>query len=1095
MKNCKPKRKIVHSDFCVRVQNCNLSCSGGGGGGGGIGPTGPTGPSGYATNTGATGPTGPTGPTGSVGDIGPIGYTGATGPTGITGDIGATGPTGITGDTGATGPTGEIGPIGPTGEVGDIGIQGEVGYTGATGATGPAGNIKITNYILDPNISEDIVATDTNIDSNNVDDFIRLGISSRDPRKNESYYTNYYDDSNDNNNFGQILSNASNVSIISPGNNFKKGDVVKLVDDFNNDSASAIISNVNYSSLIKKIDIVNEGMFFTNYHVVQLEGNNNIIDVLDTYNVSTNDVELFVSEIFNGDNNYYTFHFDSEFTIENESLYSTHVNFSKETDTSGSETIYVLYLEIINNFSSINITYNNGNSSVKISYLPDFDNTERTLRLVVKTDTTDFLGRVIGSWNMNCVLSKENSSGTNAIIEQIRVENEVGFVSDFFAIYEQIDTNNENTIITEIKFSNGGENYECGIYLLTIIYEDRTYLYEIDILDSDIDSNGALLDMTNKTFSRKDCALAEGYYFNTFLTESEAVYINDLYKISDSTNERGSYVCLIKATNEDTVDLKYDSEDNRSFQPDIYFYSPDEKIGYDSNNSTYEILYAEDTNKFVDSVWSTISGAGITISSSRPITFVPEVDCVVIGDEFLLYTTNYDGDIDESSAFCRIRISEGVRLQDSKLTYLLTAAQVINPDLTTETGTKIGIITNIEIIDVGYNWDSSHTFNNDFKPSVYFLRFQRRQEDLDDFLSITNDSKGFEFSILTISEQIFMRDLIVKIDNDSDLYYELNPPFGVPEYTYFLDNADYSQENTNDLEIHYNNVLFYAQDPTDSINSTENIRILAGDLRQSISGKEYENLQIPDKDKILARFFQDHIELDSLYYQNSESGIDYLSVKIGFEDCIEAFEGDDDADFKPRDLIISVTNVDLTTEVTDITIKNVGSGYYPNSFLTSQNISIDSNDTNMILSNGQDLEILIDEVYIKNTHGWLKQQNNLYASIDANFIQNNYGMFSLKETGTFKIKLQGVIKPTTDNISISVNNIFDIKIVLKNNTPISKTIFEQGSCFPQMFLISTEITIDDINNNEEIGIYIRLKDNVKLDVINGNLLLTFEKIY
>ena len=32
MKNCKPRRKIVHSDFCVRVQNCNLSCNGGGSG-------------------------------------------------------------------------------------------------------------------------------------------------------------------------------------------------------------------------------------------------------------------------------------------------------------------------------------------------------------------------------------------------------------------------------------------------------------------------------------------------------------------------------------------------------------------------------------------------------------------------------------------------------------------------------------------------------------------------------------------------------------------------------------------------------------------------------------------------------------------------------------------------------------------------------------------------------------------------------------------------------------------------------------------------------------------------------------------------------
>ena len=185
----------------------------------------------------------------------------------------------------------------------------------------------------------------------------------------------------------------------------------------------------------------------------------------------------------------------------------------------------------------------------------------------------------------------------------------------------------------------------------------------------------------------------------------------------------------------------------------------------------------------------------------------------------------------------------------------------------------------------------------------------------------------------------------------------------------------------------------------------------------------------------------------------------------------------------------------MTTNVSAITIKNSGSGYYPDSFLSTEITYLDSNDSNTSLSNGQGLEILIDEVYVKNTHGWLKQENNLYANIDANFIRNNYGMFSFTEKGTYKIKLQGVIKPTINNIQIPINNIFDIKIVLKNNTPISNTIFEQGSSIPQMFLISTEITIDDVSNSEEIGIYIRLQNNVKLDVINGTLLLTFERIY
>ena len=81
-----------------------------------------------------------------------------------------------------------------------------------------------------------------------------------------------------------------------------------------------------------------------------------------------------------------------------------------------------------------------------------------------------------------------------------------------------------------------------------------------------------------------------------------------------------------------------------------------------------------------------------------------------------------------------------------------------------------------------------------------------------------------------------------------------------------------------------------------------------------------------------------------------------------------------------------------------------------------------------------------------------------------------------------------------NNIPILIDNLFDIKIVLKNNSPISNTVFKQGSCIPQMFSITTQITIDDITNNEEIGIYLKLQNNVKLDIIDGTVLLTFKKI-
>ena len=56
--------------------------------------------------------------------------------------------------------------------------------------------------------------------------------------------------------------------------------------------------------------------------------------------------------------------------------------------------------------------------------------------------------------------------------------------------------------------------------------------------------------MTNKRFSRLDCALPEGYYYNTIIEDLEALYVNDSYSIQDTSyisDVRGSYVVLIGA--------------------------------------------------------------------------------------------------------------------------------------------------------------------------------------------------------------------------------------------------------------------------------------------------------------------------------------------------------------------------------------------------------------------------------------------------------------------------------------------------------------------------------------------------------------------
>ena len=1150
MKNCKPKRKIVHSDFCVRVQNCNLSCRGGSGGGGGgngaTGPTGPTGPAGpYGSPTGTTGATGPTGYTGPTGSTGPTGTTGYTGPTGSTGPTGTQGPTGTTGYTGPTGPTGPIGVTGPTGEIGDIGLQGEIGTTGPTGPQGPAGNIKIVNYILDPEISIDIFGKDSNDsnDSNEVnDDYIRLGISTKDQIIDPYYYnrnnTNDIDDTNDTNNtnIGKILKNASNISIISAGSNYEKGDVVRLVDDFGNNSADAIISNVNYISLINNINISNSGLFFTNYHVLEMKGNNlNALKSQTQYNVTSSDTELFLSELYvEDDDNYYLLSFSSDFTIENESSYSNSLSFTKQV--SGDD--YLLFVEVFSNF--IDFTVNYDDSSVKISFLPDKDNSDNTIRLVVKTDSSDILGKVIGFWNMSCVLSKENSSGINADIYQIRVQNELEDMSDFFATFNQVDTNNQNTLITEITFANGGENYECGIYKLTIIYEGRTYLYEIDILESDINSDGSLKDMTNKKFSRLDCALPEGYYYNTLIEDLNSVYINDYYSIQETntiSDIRGSYVVLIGAYGENAIykgEIDYYENENRSFRPGIYFYSPEEIAGEDSNSlndtinytsnyDSYPIYNQIDTNIFVDSVWDTISdydenGPDANGVFSSTITFVPENTCLEIGEEILLYTKNSAGTIDEDSAFCRIRIAEGLKLFSNKLTKSFTLAErASDSNKTTTDGEKIQEILRVELIDVGYNWKMEHLYSNEgFRPSVYFLRTAKAQDDFSKFMDLTNDSIGFQFSILVISEQLMLKTLhmnwegetITSSNSAGIINYDFNVNPGNVELQILHNASSHSDYDTNDSMadtlnyITLDDMIFYASDPDVSIgtNNRDNIRLLAADMMTYISGLEADNLQLPLKDRLITQYLNERFSSEpQKLFQN----------ETNFNDAGGSSEGNfltwdtlliddnfpvDDNDYLPRDLQVYVAGVDRTSNVSNVTIRNGGSGYYPNSFLTTENPYMDSNDTNRSLSNGEGLEILIDEVFIKNTNGWLKQENNLYANIDANFIVNNYGMFSFSETGTFEITLQGVIKPTMNNIPISIDNLFDIKIVLKNNSPISNTVFKQGSCIPQMFSITTQITIDDISNNEEIGIYLKLQNNVKLDIIDGTVLLTFKKI-
>ena len=861
-------------------------------------------------------------------------------------------------------------------------------------------------------------------------------------------------------------------------------------------------------------------MFFTNYHVLEVEGNNtNVLQTNTEYNVTGNETEIFLSELYDSElDNYYHIGFDSDFTIENESYYNEHLLFTKSVEGDDK----YIQVEVYNNFNSFNVTYNNGNSTIKITFLADKENTDKNLRLVVKTEPTDILGKVIGFWNMNCVLSKDNSTGINADIEYIRLQKEIGNISDFFAAYDNIDTNNDNTFITEIKFNDGGENYQCGIYTLTINYENMIYTYEIDILEEDIDSNGSLLDMTEKSFSRTDCALPEGYYFNTIEEQYHSIYVDDSYSIKNTetiSDERGSYVVLILNSSEFQSD--FTPNDNRRFLSNIYFYSPDEILVDDTNlgDDDYITRNVVDTNTFSTSVWDTIG----EIEDNGIITFVREVSCLQIGEQMLLYTQNSDNEIDENSAFCLIRITEGYKLKNDKFTYNMTVLERNNDDnKTTTEGEKIQEITKIEILDVGYNWTLDHVYtdNDEYKPYVYFMRTAKAQDDYPNFKALTNDSKGFEFSIIVISEQLMLKNLeiswvyeigirgVSEIPQDKEDFQNntvlANDAWG----TAFMENADYTDYDSNTghgdtVNITYNDIIFYAPDSTEedfSITNKNHIRILAADMLERYTNISAYQSPLPFKDQVLANWLnnmygvtsgQTVIQTDDLTgYDPDNTIIIWDAMFISTDNFTQT-----DQDFHPLNFEVLVDDVDMTTNVSAITIKNSGSGYYPDSFLSTEITYLDSNDSNTSLSNGQGLEILIDEVYVKNTHGWLKQENNLYANIDANFIRNNYGMFSFTEKGTYKIKLQGVIKPTINNIQIPINNIFDIKIVLKNNTPISNTIFEQGSSIPQMFLISTEITIDDVSNSEEIGIYIRLQNNVKLDVINGTLLLTFERIY
>jgi hypothetical protein len=85
------------------------------------------------------GVTGPTGATGVMGLTGATGPTGEQGIQGVTGSTGEQGIQGVTGEQGIQGPTGEQGIQGPTGEQGIQGPTGEQGIQGPTGATGPIG--------------------------------------------------------------------------------------------------------------------------------------------------------------------------------------------------------------------------------------------------------------------------------------------------------------------------------------------------------------------------------------------------------------------------------------------------------------------------------------------------------------------------------------------------------------------------------------------------------------------------------------------------------------------------------------------------------------------------------------------------------------------------------------------------------------------------------------------------------------------------------------------------------------------------------------------------------------------------------------------
>ena len=757
-------------------------------------------------------------------------------------------------------------------------------------------------------------------------------------------------------------------------------------------------------------------MFFTNYHVLEVGGNNtNVLQTNTQYNVTGNETEIFLSELYDSElDNYYHISFDSDFTIENESYYNEHLLFTKSVNTNDR----YIQVEVYNNFNSFNVSYNDGNSTIKITFLADKENTDKNLRLVVKTESTDILGKVIGFWNMNCVLSKDNSTGINADIEYIRLQKEIGNISDFFAAYDNIDTNNDNTFITEIKFNDGGENYQCGIYTLTINYENMIYTYEIDILEEDIDSDGSLLDMTEKSFSRTDCALPEGYYFNTIEEQYHSIYVDDSYSIKNTetiSDERGSYVVLILNSSEFASDFTPEPADNRRFLANIYFYSPDEILVDDTNlgDDDYITRSVQDTNTFSTSVWDTIGD----IDEYDTITFVREVSCLQIGEQMLLYTLNSNNEIDENSAFCLIKITEGYKLKNDKFTYNMTAAERLDDgNKTTTEGEKIQEITKIEILDVGYNWTLDHVYTADeqYKPYVYFMRTAKAQDDYPNFKALTNDSTGFEFSIIVISEQLMLKNLEISFEQEVGVRGVYEVP---PEKAEFQDNtilanhqwgqdfvnyADYMNSDTNFdantvqsdytvaiVNITYNDIIFYAPDSTQgdfSITDKNHIRILAADMLQKYTNISGYELPLPFKDQVLANWLNNMYGTSSgqIVFQTDDLGdydpdntiIIWDAMYISTDNFTQT-----DQDFKPVNFEVLVDDVDMTTNVSAITIKNSGSGYYPDSFLSTEITYLDSNDSNTSLSNGQGLEILIDEVYVKNTHGWLKQENNLYAKV------------------------------------------------------------------------------------------------------------------